>query len=206
MPSLCKVVINWWGWEGAPGYTNLYFRNVTPGTMSQAVVDNAITKVDAWKAAWATHLPNTVTVQTEDQVEEVNDETGALVRFWTGTPAAASTGSATGAYSNAAGFCVSWTTNVVRNNRRIRGRSFVVPIGSTGLDALGSLAPTPRTTWNTASAAMYAASGDARFVIWARPVPEKAGPPVVPAVDGASAEVVSHNILDKTAVLTSRRD
>lgn len=206
MASIAKVTINWTGWAGAPGYTNVYFRNATPGILTQAVVDNAISKVDAWKGEWDQDLPTGLSVATDPAVEEINDATGELVAFWTGTPAAATSGTSTGAYSNAAGFCVAWSTNTVRNSRRMRGRSFIVPLGSAGLDTAGTLAGTRLTAWKTASAAMHAATGDARLVVWGRPIPEKPGPPVVPAQAGVSAEVTSSNIVDKTAILTSRRD
>jgi hypothetical protein len=199
MASLAKVTVNWAGWPGAPGYTNLYFRNSTPGVISQAVVDNAITKVEAWKNDFDQDLPSGLTVTTDPSVEEIDDTNGSLIGFWTGSPGAGTSGAAAGNYSNAAGFCIAWSTNTVRNSRRMRGRTFVVPIGSSGLDNTGSLATTRLTAWKAAAAALRANTGDARLVIWGRPTAPG-------ATDGVSAEVTSSNIVDKTAILTSRRE
>ena len=173
MPSLAKVTINWSGWIGAPGFTNLYFRNSSPGTMTQAVVDNAVAKVDTWKNDWDNDLPSNISVVVDTTIEEIDDTTGNLIGFWTGSPAAPTSGTSTGGYSNATGFCVSWSTSAVRNSRRIRGRNFVVPIGSNGLENNGTLNPTRLTAWRAAAAALHTATGDARLVVWARPIPEK---------------------------------
>lgn len=199
MASLAKITVNWAGWAGAPGYTNLYFRNATPGIIDQAVVDDAITKVEAWKNDFDQDLPTGLSVTTDPSVEEINDATGALQGFWTGTPGAGTSGSATGVYSNATGFCIAWSTNTVRNTRRMRGRTFVVPIGSSGLDTAGTLAGTRLTAWRTAANALRASTGASRLVIWGRPTAPGAS-------DGVSAEVTSSNIVDKTAILSSRRD
>lgn len=199
MASLAKVTINWTGFTGAPGYTNLYFRNSTPGVINQTVVDNAISKTHTWIQAWDDALPNTVTLTVDPTVDEINDTNGSLVAFWTGTPGAANVGGSTLTYSAVSGACVNWYTSTVRNGRRIRGRTFMVPIGSNGMDTNGTLNNTARTAWITATGVLTAASGDARLVVWGRPTAPA-------ATDGVSAEVTSFTIPDKVAYLSSRRD
>lgn len=199
MASLAKVTINWTGFQGGPGYTNLYFRNSTPGIITQAVVNNAITKVDTWLDTWMGNLPPPVSVGVNATVEEIDDANGNLVAFWQGTPAAAASGSDTGVYSAASGVCVNWYTNTVRNSRRIRGRTFVVPLGGTQYDTNGTIGTSRLDAWRPAAAALHAATGDARLVIWGRPNN-------VAGDNGVSAEVTSSTINDKVAILTSRRD
>lgn len=199
MASLAKVTINWTGFTGAPGYTNLYFRNSTPGVINQTVVDNAISKTHTWIQAWDDALPNTVTLTVDPTVDEINDTNGSLVAFWTGTPGSANVGGSTLTYSAVSGACVNWYTSTVRNGRRIRGRTFMVPIGSNGMDTNGTLNNTSRTAWITATGVLTAASGDARLVVWGRPSAPA-------ATDGVSAEVTSFTIPDKVAYLSSRRD
>jgi hypothetical protein len=199
MASLAKVTINWTGFIGAPGYTNLYFRNSTPGLITQAVVDNAVTKVDAFVTAIKTMLPPVVTVGTSSTVDEVNDSNGALVAFWAGTPAAPGAGTMAGAYSAPSGACVAWSTSTVRNGRRIRGRTFVVPLGGAAVGTDGTIDTNELTDLRNAAIALRAATGDARLVIWARPTTPG-------GTDGGSAEVTSSTVQDKVAVLTSRRD
>lgn len=199
MASLAQVVINWTGFNGAPGYTNLYWRNSSPGTMSQAVVDNAISKTWTWLQAWDDGLPNTVTVTVNPTVNEIDDTNGELVGFWTGVPGALNIGGSIAAYSAVSGACVNWYTSAVRNGRRIRGRTFMVPIGSNGMDVNGTLNNTALTSWRTATTTLTAATGDARLVVWGRPSAPA-------ATDGVSAEVTSFTIPDKVAFLSSRRD
>lgn len=200
MASLARVVINWTGFVGAPGYTNLYFRNSTPGTINQTVVDNAISKVEAFLTSIRPLLPQGVFTGTSGAVDEINDTNGNLVAFWAGTVAAAANGGATtGGYSAPSGACLAWSTNTVRNARRIRGRTFIVPLAHTCLATDGSIDSAELTTLRTAADTLRAASGDARLVIWGRPTTPG-------GTDGVSAEVTASNVQDKLAVLRSRRD
>lgn len=198
MAELAKVTINWTGFAGAPGYTNLYFGNSTPGIISQATVDNAILKTDAFIAATVLRVPTTVTRAIDPSVEIIDDTNGQLVRFMTGTIPAARVGTGTGAYSAPSGAVISWYTTAVRNGRRIRGRTFLVPIANGALDTDGSLQPAALTDLRTAADNLRATSGDSRLVIWSRPNAPGAS-------NGVSAEVASSQVPDRIAVLTSRR-
>lgn len=198
MAELAKVTINWTGFAGAPGYTNLYFGNSTPGTISQAVVDNALVKVDAFIAATVLRVPTTVTRAIDPSIEIIDDTNGQLERFMAGTIPAPRVGTGTGAYAAPAGAVISWYTNAVRNGRRIRGRTFLVPIANGALEADGSLQPAALTDLRTAADNLRAATGDSRLVIWGRPTAPG-------ATDGVSAEVASSQVPDRIAVLTSRR-
>jgi hypothetical protein len=197
--SLAKVTINWTGFIGAPGYSNLYWRNSTPGVINQAVVDNAASKVDAWIQAWKPMIPNAAVLQTDPTVEEIDDTNGNLVAFWTATTAAAQAGTAGGTveYAAASGACVNWYTNTVRNSRRIRGRTFMVPLAG-AFDTNGTFNTTDLTAMRAAATTLHAATGDARLVVWSRPSAPG-------ATDGQSAEVTFATIPDVGAVLTSRR-
>lgn len=199
MASLARVTINWTGFIGAPGYTNLYFRNATPGTIDQAVVDNAVAKTEALVTAIKPMVPNTVILGVDASVEEINDTNGNLVAFWAATVAAAAAGTGTGAYAAPAGACIAWSTNTVRNSRRIRGRSFIVPLSGNATANDGTIDTNDLTDLRNAATALRAASGASRLVIWGRPT----GPG---ATDGVSAEVTSSNVQDKMAILTSRRE
>jgi hypothetical protein len=199
MADLARVTINWTGFVGAPGFTNLYFRNATPGIIDQAVVDAAVLRVDNWIGGFQSRLPTTVTCQTDSTVEVIDDTTGELQEFVNATVAAARVGTGTGNYSAAAGAVCNWYTNTVRNGRRIRGRSFLVPLAGSALGPDGSLDNTNLTGLRTNTATFVTQTGAARLVVWGRPTAPGAS-------DGVSAEVVSFTIPDKTAVLTSRRD
>lgn len=199
MADLARVTVNWSGFTGAPGFTNLYFRNATPGIIDQAVVDAAVTKVDAWLAAWQARLPNTVTVQTDSAIEVIDDTNGELQGFFQATVGAARVGTGTGNYSAASGAVANWYTDAVRNGRRIRGRTFLVPVAGSFLASNGSLDDTSLTGLRASTATFISATGASRLVVWGRPTAPA-------ATDGVSAEVTAFTIPDKAAILSSRRD
>lgn len=199
MADLARVTILWTGFIGAPGFTNLYFRNATPGIIDQAVVDNAVAKVDSFIGSLINRLPPSVTVATDATVEVIDDTNGELQSFMQATVLAPRNGSGTGNYSAAAGAVMNWYTSTVRNGRRIRGRSFMVPLAGSALASDGTLDSTQLTGLRAMADGLRAASGASRLVVWGRPTSPG-------ATDGVSAEVTSSTVPDKTAVLTSRRD
>lgn len=199
MASIARVTLNWTGGIGLPGFTVLHFRNSTPGVLSQAVVDNAVSKVDAMITAIKPEVPSGVTLATNGTVLEIDDTNGQLTAFWTGTPAAGQAGTGASTYSAPSGAVINWKTSAVRNGRLLRGRSFLVPLDTGAFDAQGNIASASLTVLQNAAAAVRAASGDARLVIFGRPTAPG-------ATDGVSAEVTSSNVPDLAAILTSRRD
>lgn len=199
MPEMFRVTINWTGFTGGPGYSNLYFETSDGGAITQGAVDSAVTKVAAFLAAIRGELPSSVTTGVEAQVQEIAEITGNLEALWTGTPPAAAPGTDAGVYSGATGFVINWFTNEVINNRRVRGRTFIVPLGGSAYDLNGTIGTTRLATFNTAATNLRADSGNSRLVVWHRPNP-------VTGLGGGAYQVVSHRIPDKAAVLTSRRD
>lgn len=200
MPDMARLTINWTGFSGGPGFTNFTFAPAAGSTIDQAVVDHAITKLDTWLDAWQPSLPTVVTTGIDPTVEVFDDATGDLQAFLTGTPGAPNAGtSSAGSWAAGVGACVNWYTEGIRNARRVRGRSFMVPLGTSGLDPDGTLSNTRLTTWRTATTALLANDGASKIAVWSRP----SGPE---ATDGISYDVTSFTINDKVAMLRSRRD
>lgn len=196
---MAKVTINWSGLPGGPGYTNLYFTDISGGSnIDQTIVDSAVSKTDAWLAAFRTSIPNSITTGVSATVEAVDEASGALQAFYTGTPAAAAVGTGGTAYSAPSGAVISWYTSTVRNSRRIRGRTFMVPLSTTAYEADGSLTAAKIAGWNTATTTLIATGASAELGVWSRP----SGPG---ATDGDWALVTSFRIPDMAAILTSRR-
>lgn len=199
MAQMAKVTINWTGLPGGPGYTNLYFQDISgPTNVDQTLVDSAVSKTDAWIAAFRPALPTSIFTAVSATVEAVDENTGELQSFWTGTPAAAAAGSGGTSYSAPSGAVVSWYTSTVRNSRRIRGRTFIVPLATSAYDTDGSILNARITTWNAATATLIATGASAELGVWSRP----SGPS---ASDGDWALVTSFRIPDAAAILTSRR-
>jgi hypothetical protein len=199
MAQMAKVTINWSGLPGGPGYTNLYFTDISgPTSVDQTLVDSAVSKTDAWLSAFRPSIPNSISTGVSATVEAVDETTGALVGFFTGTPAAAAVGTGGTTYSAPSGAVISWYTSTVRNGRRIRGRTFMVPLATAAYESDGSLLGTRITTWNAATATLIATGAVAELGVWSRPSTPGAS-------DGDWALVTSFRIPDMAAILTSRR-
>lgn len=199
MAQILKCTINWTGFNGAPGYTNLFFRDFTEGPVDQAMADGAATKADTWLGAWDDYLPASVAVQVSPTMEAIEETTGELQSYFTVAAKPLRQGAGTGAYSAASGAVVNWYTNGIRNGRRIRGRTFMVPIAGNGLDTAGTLNDTARAAWTTATTALTSATGSGDLGVWSRPSAPG-------AADGVWYFVSAFTIPDKVAVLRSRRD
>lgn len=200
MAGMARVTVNWTGFVGAPGYTNLYFRDFDGGgAITQEIANGAVAKTDVWLDTWVASLPSSVSILVDPTVEVIEETTGALTGFFTTSPDTARTGASTGAYSAVAGACVNWYTDNVRNGRRMRGRSFIVPLGSAGLATNGTLDDAKLVTWRTATATFIDGVGVGDLGVWGRPSAPG-------ATDGVWSVVKSFSIPDKTAYLSSRRD
>src|ERR671919_674466 len=103
MVHIARVKVNWTGIPTGPGYTNLYFRNTTPGLISQATADNAVAKVDTWLDTWVGAINNTISFLVDPTIEVIEDTTGALQGFLTTVPDGTRQGIENGGYSAGVG-------------------------------------------------------------------------------------------------------
>jgi hypothetical protein len=199
MAQIGRLKINWTGFIGAPGYTQLYFRDFSAGAVDQAMADGFTAKTDVWLAAWVGSLPSTVSILVDPTVDIVEETTGELVGFMSVSPDTARVGTNAGTYAAPAGACVNWSTNGVRNGRRVRGRTFMVPLSSAAMQADGSIATSNLTALRTATATFISATGSGDMGVWSRPTPaEPSG--------GIWYACSAFTLPDKIAVLRSRRD
>lgn len=199
MAELWRVKINWTGFPGGPGYTNLHFETTDGGAITQGAIDESVTRVQEFLGDIRGMLPLVVATGVDSMVQEIDEVTGNLETLWTGTVAAPATGSDTTVYSAVSGAVINWFTNEVRNGRRVKGRTFVVPLGGNQYDFTGTIGTSRLEDLNAAALALRTA-GASRLVVWKRPT----GGIVLP--DGGAYPVVSHSVPDKAAMLTSRRD
>lgn len=200
MGNILKVVTNWTGLQGGNGYTNLYFEPIPEaGPITQAMVDAALAKVETFFTSWKAYRPPVTFTQVDPNVQEIDENSGEIRAFWAGVTAAPAAGLASNAgHSAAAGACINWTTANALNGRRVRGRTFMVPLAAVALDVNGTIDNTALTAMRTAAATLHADGTNVRLVVWHRPT--------ALGIDGGAYDVISSTISDKTAILTSRRD
>lgn len=214
MTELLRVKLRWSGFVGAPGYSVFHFRDFDTGgggdPTTQAQAQAAAGRVRNFFNGTKFLFPNTVTFHIENDVEIIEDTTGEIQGYHnvTGlTDVVGEAGASTG-YSAAVGAVVNWRTNAVRRGRRLRGRTFLVPLSSTCYENNGSLNASCLTALNTAAAGLIATTAsEPELGVYARPHRTKntdGSWTTVP--DGEWADVTAFNVPDMTAVLRSRRD
>lgn len=192
--DMIKVTAKWSNFQGAPGYSTFYFAGGGGLITDSQQVTTRV--VDAF-AAIQNVLPLGVGVEVQDEVELVDSDTGMLTGYETVDGGDRMIGTGTGTWSAASGAVVNWGTNDVRFGRRIRGRTFIVPIAGASYDSGGTLASGAITKLQAFGDALTGVDFDSEFGVWSRP---RSG------TGGVFASVTSYRIPDMAAVLRSRRD
>lgn len=181
-----------------PGYSNFYY-GVGGGTITEGV-DLAVAAVRTAFNAIAGYLPTSVLINVDPEVAMFSDVSGELEDVYTSTTVpAVVTGQGGGPYSAASGASITWLTTAIRDGRRLRGRTYLVPLSTLAYDAAGTLVPNALTALAAFGTALRTPGGSAGpFRVFGRPSPEH---PV-----GMSAPVTQAIVRDRVSILTSRRD
>lgn len=159
--SIARINVAWQNWPGAPGVTTFYADDTVA---LQPVVDAIRSMFNALAAL----LPTGLTIQVPSTGDRIDEANGNIIGSWTvATPPAVVTATGAGAYAGNAGAVMHWLTAGVVNGRRVRGRSFIVPLVGSQYDASGSIAATPLSTLQTAAAGLITAAG-ANLRVWHR--------------------------------------
>lgn len=187
MAALIRHRTVWTGFVGGPGVTTLYWS------------DAAGPNLTAWNLFLDTiksRFPTVVTWQSQSSGDRLDDSTGAIIGSWSGSVQAPITGTSGGAYSAPSGAVVNWRTAGIVGGKRVRGRSFLVPLSGAQYDSDGTIVAAALTAMRTALTT-FIGSAAADLRVWHRPV----------GGSGGSQHVVTNaDIPDKSCVLRSRRD
>jgi hypothetical protein len=198
---MIKIKAKWSGFSGAPGWSNFFFDTGTADFHTPEHALNAATRVKDFFTVNSAYFPSGVSIAIQPDAEVINAGTGKLetvVPAGTIAPIAGA-GAAGDKYSGASGIVVTWRTAGVRNGRRVRGRTFLVPVVSGAYDSNGTLGATAITNFQTAGTALLTPpAGQLPLGVWARPT-TKGG------TDGAWHKVTTCSVPDLAAVLRSRR-
>jgi hypothetical protein len=143
----------------------------------------------------APKLPSDVSIQVENTGDIIEDTTGDLTGAWSATAVAVVNGGDGGIYAAPVGAVIDWNTETIVHARRLRGRTFLVPLAGNNFEDDGSLATSPMGVIQTAADA-FIASQSASFVIWHRGT----------GSDGSNGLVLTSKVPDLAAILRSRRD
>ena len=202
--DILRITARWSGFNGAPGYSNFHFTTsggfwdgglLADGAEEAAnnariVVRNAFLEID-------NILPESVGITIEPEALVLDSDTGETLGFVPVEGQGLSGGNATGGYSAATGAVVNWNTNDYRFGRRIRGRTFVVPLAGSAYEDDGTLTSSAITALRDFGDSIVNGAANPDFGVWSRPRNGSGG---------VFASVVGYSVPDMAAVLRSRRD
>jgi hypothetical protein len=185
MTEIYRLRSTWTGFVGSPGVSTMFFLDVA----------TAVASVHTFWTVVAAKLPSDVHIQVENTGDILEDTTGELTGAWSAASVASIGGAMSDPYSAPSGAVVDWLTETITAGHRLRGRTFVVPLGGPTYQADGSLAAATITLIQGAADDLIA-SQSASFVIWHRGT----------GSDGSNGLVTAARVPDLAAVLRSRRD
>lgn len=192
--AITRITALWQGFRGAPGYSNFFFGGA-PGTEEDARL--AAVAVRNFFFEFNVHIPTGVTISIQPTADIILEASGAIQEQIDFEAPPNVTGAGSGGYSAASGAVVNWNTGAYRNGRRVRGRTFIVPLASASYDANGDLDNAALSDLRDGAAILAGGTTSMPFVVWSRPR----------STDPGSAEpVTSATVPDLGAVLRSRRD
>lgn len=194
MTTLNRMLIQWSGGSvNGSAVTVLHFSGS----------DNAAPPVAAVRAAFAAAaaaFPGNVQLAFPNSGDAIQDTTGNLVGVWQTAAVAPVVGSGPVNQAAGVGACISWTTggivNGKRGPRKLRGRTFLVPLAGDAWESNGTLGGGYPVILGQLATSI---AGSGPLAIWHRPT--TAG-----AADGNSYGVQTWRVRDKLAMLKSRRD
>jgi len=194
MATIVEVQFETIGFPGAPGFTTMYFEGA-----SQEERDAATDHVTQFMTVAKTAFPTNWAYQIKPECRVLEDTTGALLDIHTTSASnddqvlGLSAGTSFG--PGPSGACMSWRTATTNWSRRVRGRTFFVPLAAAMYDANGTLNGGLITALNGAAVTLIAHT-EGRFGIWSRP---RAG------AGGKFALATTGAVKDQAAILRSRR-
>jgi hypothetical protein len=198
MATVYRIKAIWTGFQGAPGYTTVSFRNV----VTQANMDNAQGDLYGFFNAIKAYIPTGTTIQVQKQVDGYDEFTGTLLSSTVSanTMTAVNGTAASVAYAGGSGLCVTWLTSDIYHGHRVKGRTFLVPAVAC-FDTDGTLNNTALSVVGSAATA-FATASTSEAAVWSR-VWSDGSPPT--QVAGITSLMTGAVVKDAASQLRTRR-
>lgn len=145
--------------------------------------------------AFIASLPDDVTISFLDANLTYESDTGAVTGDYSTDSVDNLTGTSTGDFARGVGVLLGWNTGEFRNNRRVRGRTYIVPVEVASFDTLGNV-DAGFITGAVAAADTFISNQSEQNYVWHQPVNDV----------GGQIYVIHSSAMSATpAVLRSRR-
>lgn len=195
MADIWRCKFSWTGGAIGSG-TSTFYNDASLSAQSFATAASTFMIAATKRASNGDALPAGVKVSQDNTVDRIDPVSGILTDQEVITPGVAITGVGTGGYAAPAGVCVTWNSGDFVNGRRVRGRTFIIPLAQSCLDVAGTIDDTYRTAVINAAANLIATSTG--LVVWHRPNPKGTN-------TGVAHFVTAAHVTDRAAILRSRR-
>lgn len=182
MVDLNVIRVTWTGINGMPGVSTFY---------REGDVTSFTPKLTTFFGSIANYVPSGITWSVPSSGVVIDSATGLAKASWIGPVQTPVTSSATGGYAGPGGAVIQYETGLFLEGRRLRGKTFVVPINGTNFGTNGQLTSGCITALTNAATTM--STGAAGLSVYSR----------MHKVVGA---VTSAKCLTKVGVLRTRRD
>ena len=127
---LQRIRAHWSGFTGAPGLSTFY---ALDGSLATGAIHDFFD-------ACAGFIPSDVHIDVDGSGDEIDVATGALTGVWTGVAPATVVGADSNTYAAPAGAGARWTTDTFSDGSRVRGFTYLVPLGPDAFAAGGFVA------------------------------------------------------------------
>ena len=177
---------------GGVGYSVFHVRE-SPVTTIGAASQQFATDLRAGFNSLVTRLPDDVVINFDSETRELDVATGTLIGVHSVTAPATVTGTSTGTYSAPAGARVDLITGSITAGRRLRGRTYIVPLSGDSFTNIGTVSSAAQTLLETAFQMFDGVPNVYSMGVWSR-------------THGVIADVTSVNVPSESAILRSRRE
>ena len=198
MTNLLRMRVGLTGFIGGPGVATMYFLDVS----------TAVESVSRLWGEFSRAMPSDVTITPQRVGDTIEDTTGALTGSWVGGVVTPHIGAKAEAYAAPVGAVATWLTNSVLDVKRLRGRTFVVPLAQSSYTAAGQIDPGVSIVFQNAMT-QFIVEQSVSAVIWHRPFKGRAATatrPARPPHAGGHGLITASRVPSLAAVLRSRRD
>jgi hypothetical protein len=188
MSAISRLRVAWTGSAVTGGGVSTFYTEGDPLVLQAAVKE-------LFLGTGRTLIPNSAAVNIPSGGETLESTTGLLTGVWSGVAGTSIAGIGGDTYAAGVGARITWQTAGITRGRRVKGATYMVPLG-TGVYSLdGTLDNSKRADLEAAAQQVVVACGD-DLVVWSRPTP---GDP------GDIWTISAASVPDKVSWLRSRR-